>query len=180
MGFEARARSDKNRSSLLVVLGVCVLRRARVPIKIEVRFGRFWVGVRLRFFGFGFRVSFFGFGWLVQLFGFKVRGSGVNVIPYGTHMYKAIGSVQFVHKCSQMFTNVHKICSQMFTNVHKCAQNIYKLCTKHRKRFVRNAICAPKMFTNVHKCSQNVHKCSQNVIPYGTHMYKGLRFRFRV
>ena len=158
MGFEARARSDKNRSSLLVVLGVCVLRRARVPIKIEVRFGRFWVGVRLRFFGFGFRVSFFGFGWLVQLFGFKVRGSGVNVIPYGTHMYKAIGSVQFVHKCSQMFTNVHKICSQMFTNVHKiftnCAQN------------TENALCVmpyvpPKcsqMFTNVHKMFTNVHK----------------------
>ena len=125
-------------------------------------------------------VSFFGFGWLVQLFGFKVWGSRVNAIPYGNHMSKAIGSVQFVHKCSQMFTNVHKICSQMFTNVHKCAQNIYKLCTKHRKRFVRNAICAPKMFTNVHKCSQNVHKCSQNGIPYGTHMYKGLRFRFRV
>ena len=147
MGFEARARSDKNRSSLLVVLGVCVLRRARVPIKIEVRFGRFWVGVRLRFFGFGFRVSFFGFGWLVQLFGFKVRGSGVNVIPYGTHMYKAIGSVQFVHKCSQMFTNVHKI----FTN---CAQN------------TENALCVmpyvpPKcsqMFTNVHKMFTNVHK----------------------
>ena len=147
MGFEARARSDKNRSSLLVVLGVCVLRRARVPIKIEVRFGRFWVGVRLRFFGFGFKVSFFGFGWLVQLFGFKVRGSGVNVIPYGTHMYKAIGSVQFVHKCSQMFTNVHKI----FTN---CAQN------------TENALCVmpyvpPKcsqMFTNVHKMFTNVHK----------------------
>ena len=99
------------------------------------------------FFGFGFRVSFFGFGWLVQLFGFKVRGSGVNAIPYGTHMYKAIGSVQFVHKCSQMFTNVHKI----FTNY---AQN------------TENALCVmpyvpPKcsqMFTNVHKMFTNVHK----------------------
>ena len=95
-----------------------------------------------------------------------------------------------------MFTNVHKIftncaqntenalcvmpyvppkCSQMFTNVHKMFTNVPKMLyhMAHMVSFFGFGWL-------VQLFGFKVWGSRVNAIPYGTHMYKGLRFRFRV